>query len=64
MRKLWVKVKKCNWLRHLGTKENMDRVENGGGRREKLNCSSWILLKHPWNTPLNPYKQASKGFLS
>ena len=41
------KVKKCNWLRHLGTKKHRDGVENrggggdiggeGGGRREKLN---------------------------
>ena len=25
------KVKKCNWLRHLGTKKHRDGVENRGG---------------------------------
>ena len=24
------KVKKCNWLRHLGTKKHRDGIEHGG----------------------------------
>ncbi len=30
------KVKKCNWLRHLGTKKHREGVENGGGGRDNL----------------------------
>ena len=44
------KVRKCNWLRHVGTKKHRDGVENGegggdkdvdagGGREDKLNCA-------------------------
>ena len=29
------KVKKCNWLRHLGTKKHRGGVENGGGGEEE-----------------------------
>ena len=25
------RVKKCNWLTHLGTKKHRDGIENGGG---------------------------------
>ena len=59
-------AKKCNWLRHLGTRKHRDGIEHGGGRRDMGGQGAKVEVElmmpyHYYYITLFKKKQALKG---